>query len=388
MLLKSFKDEWKNLFTNKMNLVILFIMPIVIVFIVGSTLSSGVIRDIPMAVIDYDQSNFSRQLIDSFDQNDTFSVTSYSGNEEEMASLIRNSKARVGLVIPRGFYEDVSQLKSPTVEMIYDGSHMSMTSASKAKAMEILLTYKAGATMKQLSGRLGLSYEEAFNITQAFQFSTRKLYNPTQNFNYFLAPVLMAGAIQSAIVLVASVSFSHGIFDEEKKSRVGYASGKILFYGVCGALSYLICILIQVKVLGIPFRGRVIDALILSAGLSLAVSAFSVLISVVMKNRMIAVVGAAVVFIPNSIMAGTTWPLISMPVGYQGFAKIMPFARYVNNIRDIYLKGIGMDSLKNDVLYLFAFGLGFMCFAEIVVRIVPQNYHQEELINEELSRSI
>lgn len=388
MLLKSFSQEWDNLIRNKMNLVMLFILPIVIVLLVGATLSQGVIRDIPMAVIDYDNSAFSRQLIDSFDQNETFSVIGYPTSEDEMESLIRNSKARVGMVIPRDFYNDVSQLKSPRVEMFYDGSHMSMTSTSKAKAMEILLTYKAGATIKQLSGRLGLSYDEAFNITQAFQFGSRRLYNATQNFEYFLAPILMAGAIQTAIALVSAVAFSHDMYDEERRSRLGYATGKILFYGACGTVSYLICILIQIKGFGIPFRGSLVDAIVLSAGLSLAVSAFSVMISSLMKTRIIAMVAAAVVFIPNSIMAGTTWPLISMPVGYQGFAKIMPFARYVNNIRAIYLKGIGMDVLRDDVLYLFAFGLGFICLTEIVVRIVPQNHHQEELIDEELCRVV
>ena len=388
MLMRSFKEEWHNLLENKMNLIMLFIMPIVIVILISTELSSGVIEDIPMAVIDYDNSSFSRQLIESFDQNNTFSVISYAEDELEMENLIRNSNARVGMIIPKGFYNDVTLLNSPTVEMFYDGSHMSITSAAKSKAMEILLTYKAGATIKQLETRLNLSYDEAFNITQAFQFNNRKLYNASQNFESFLAPILMAGVVQSAIVLVAAVSFNHDIYYTDRKKRLGYASGKTLFYSLCGTVSFLLCIVIQVIVFKVPFRGHLIDAMILSATFSLAVSSFSVLISALMKTRIIALVGAAVVFIPNSVMAGTTWPLISMPVGYQGFGRFMPFARFVNNLRNIYLKGITMTDLKADVLYLFGFAIVFMVFTECVVRIMSQQFNQEETIHEELCRVI
>ncbi len=384
MLTRSFKEEWQHLLTNKMNLIILFIMPILIVILISTELSSGVIKDIPMAVIDYDNSSFSRELIQSFDQNSTFNVISYADDESEMEGLIRNSNVRVGMIIPKGFYNDVTLLNSPTVEMFYDGSHMSITSAAKAKAMEILLTYKAGATIKQLQTRLDLSYDEAFNITQAIQFNNRKLYNASQNFESFLAPILMAGVVQSAIVLVAVVSFNHDIYFTNKKRRLGYASGKILFYSLCGTVSYLLCIVIQIKVFQVPFRGHLIDAVILSAALSFAVSSFSVLISSLMKTRIIALVAAAVVFIPNSVMAGTTWPLISMPVGYQGFAKFMPFARFVNDLRNIYLKGITMAQLKTDVLYLLGFGIVFLMFTECVVRIMSQQFNQEEIIHEEL----
>jgi len=388
MLMRSFKEEWHNLFENKMNLVLLFIMPIVIVILISLEFSSGVISNIPMAVIDYDNSNFSRQLIDSFDQNNTFDVISYAEDESDMEYLIKNSKVRVGMIIPEGFYNDVTLLNSPTVEMFYDGSHMSITSVAKSKAMEILLTYKAGATMKQLETRLNLSSDQAFNITQAFQFNNRKLYNSSQNFESFLAPILMAGVVQSAIVLVAAVSINHDIYFTDRKRRFGYASGKILFYSACGTVTYLLCVLIQITVFQLPFKGSIIDVVILSAAFSLAISSFSVLISSLMKTRIIALVAAAVVFIPNSVMAGTTWPLISMPIGYQGFGKIMPFARFVNNLRNIYLKGISMTELKTDVLYLFGFGIAFLLFTEFVIRIMSQQFNQEEEIHEELFRVI
>lgn len=390
MLIKSFEEECKNFLTNKMNLLVLFILPILCVILLGVELSEGIITDIPIAVINYDDSTFSRQLVEKFDQNDTFNVSNYPSSEQELEQLMKNSKVRAGLIIPKNFYNDIVALKSPTVLMIYDGSHMSITSVAKAKATEILLTYKAGATITQLTARLNMSYRDAYNVAQAFQFNNRMMYNPSKSFEDFLSPVLLVGYIQAAIALVATVSVNQNIFKETKIKRLGYASGKVLFYTLCGSLCFMVCMILQIKLFDVPFRGSLVSAFILSTGLSFAVSAFCVLISSVIKKRMVCLIAGAVLFIPNSVMAGTTWPLISMPSGYQSFAKYMPFAHYANNIRDIYLKGLSLQQLIGDVTYLFAFGIIVLILTELVMIVAEKEEKDidKELMDNGLHRDI
>lgn len=369
MVLKSFLEELNRFEKGKMLLIVLFIIPIVNTFVLGIAFSSEVIDHIPMAIVDYDHTDFSHKLIDAFSSNDTFDVIYYPENDRELEALLKDSKVRIAMVIPRNFYNDVQQLKSPTVLMAYDGSHMSITSVSKSKAMEILLTYKAGATISQLQSRLNLSYNEAYNVTQAFHFSNRMLYNPSKSFEDFLTPPLMAGVVQAAIVLTATVSIDHKIYQKNRRQRRGYALGKILFYALAGALSMILCIIIQINILGVPFLGRLIDAVVLTAVYSLAVSSFCVFISAVIHNRMVALIGGGIIFIPNSIMAGTTWPLYAMPIGYQCFAKYVPFMHYIINLRDIYLKGLALPNLKSDIIYLLAFSCVMIIITESVLLI-------------------
>lgn len=382
MWIKSFVEEFRRLKTDQMKWIVLFILPILTVLLIGVEFSPEVITEIPMAVIDYDGSAFSRQLIQSFDSNETFSVIEYPQTEAAMEKMMQDSLVRVGMIIPKGFYNDVSTLESPTVMMLYDGSHMSITSVSKSKAMEILLTYKAGATIKQLSARLDMSYDEAYNVTQAFQFTNRMLYNPSKSFADFLAPILMAGVIQSAIVLTATVSIGHDLYQRARKERIGYAVGKTLFYTLMGSISLMLSVLTQISLFGMPFRGSLLDTLILSVAFCFSVSSFCVLISAVLRNRMIALIGGGVVFIPNSIMAGTTWPLKSMPVGYQSFAQYMPFARFVVNLREIYQKGTSLLNFGNDVAYLIAFGLAVTMITEIVLVVAHQEEGEIETLEE------
>lgn len=379
MFKKSFIEAFEQLKCNKINWIVLFALPVLVVLMMGIELDDEVINNVPMAVLDYDNSSFSQQLVNAFSEQDTFDLVAYPSSQEEMEAMIRDSKARVGIIIPQGFYQDVASLKSPNVLMIYDGTHMSMTSAAKSKATEILLTYKAGASIKQLTGRLNMSADTALNVSRVFNFQNRTLYNPGKSFEDFLAPVLMAGYVQGAIVLIASISVNHDIFLLDRKKRKGYALGKVCAYTIMGTISFTLCILLQKYVIAIPYVGSIGVGILLSMCLSFAASAFSVVISTVIRNRMVALLGGGVVFIPNSVMAGTTWPIASMPIGYQAFAEYMPFARFAVNLRDVYLKGIGFNQLSDDMVFMIVFGLVSIFIAEGVLWIAGSEEPKVEL---------
>ncbi len=380
MLKKTFKNELKSLFQrNIMVLIILFILPLFVTFMLGIELNDETLTNIPMAVIDRDNSELSRDLIESFDSNEIFSVTQYLNTETELEEMMKNSKVRMGLVIHEGFYEDIVTMQSPSVLMVYDGSHMSLTGTAKSKATEILLTYKAAISMKQISARLGISEDNALKILNMFSFQHVSLYNENKSYEKFLAPIFLAGCIQSALALSVALGIDHNIYMLDRIKRKGYFTSKVLAYSVMGIASFFICMFFQVFLFGLPFEGSIIDALILIASLCIAVSSFGLIISLLFPSKQIAVVACGIAFIPNSIMAGSTWPLISMPVGYRAFAEYVPFAHFVNQFRDIYLKGITVQDFSSDILYLIGFGAAFTILGELVIYITDKKENGNEM---------
>ena len=101
---------------------------------------------------------------------------------------------------------------------------------------------------------------------------------------------------------------------------------------------------------------------------------------------MVALVGAGLMIIPNSIMAGTTWPLMSMPTGYQAFASYIPFIHFVDNYRNIFLKGAVLDNMTSDLAYMFGFGAVTIIIAEFVVITIEKG--KENTKNENISGSL
>ncbi|MTI66961.1 MAG: ABC transporter permease [Firmicutes bacterium] len=353
--LKSIKDEWNLMINEKMIFIVILIIPILINLLIGYEFSKGQIDHIKMAINDQDNSSLSRMITSSFIDDEVFDVEYFTDNSDDMKDLFKESKIKTGLIIPKGFKEDVTKLKSPSVLLLYDGSHMPTASKAKSKASEILLTLKTGTSIKMISGKLNLTESEAKNIAQGIKFRQRTLYNPTKSYKNFLNTGLGTAVVQSAIALMAAVAIRRNKLNKKKSKRASHLLGKILFYGSLGFISLILCILIQWKVFNIPFRGDFKIALILSLLLSLSVSTFSIMVSSLISNKMVALLINAVIFVPNTLMVGYTWPVMSMPKPYRIASGFYPFYHYADNLRNLFLKGIDLASMYGDLFWYLKF---------------------------------
>ena len=354
-MLESIKEEIHKLKTDKLMLIVCLIIPICVNLIIGLELTKGVIDHVPMAIVDYDDSQLSRQIIRYFKENESFDVTYQIQDEAELQKLLDESKVRVGMVIPKNFSADVTSLKSPTVLMMYDGSHMSMVSVAKAKASEILISVRVGAAVTQIENRLDKSYDEAFTMAMPISFETRMLYNPAKNFNYFMTPGYGTIICQLGIAFMAVVSVTVNWDKEKRRNDLGYILGKVIFYGILGSLAIFINLLVQIYMFNIPYRGSFMAGVAMSMLFIFAVASLAVAVSAWLNNRVLAMALLGLLLIPNSIMAGYTWPVISMIPSYQWMSKFIPFTHYGDNIRDLFLKGKMVDGVSDArflILYL------------------------------------
>ncbi|MDF2613945.1 MAG: putative transporter, type 2 [Clostridia bacterium] len=359
---ESIKEEIQKMKIDKLIIIIGLIMPILINLLISWELSKGVIDHIPMAVVDYDDSQLSRQIIQYFSDNDSFDLAYYADNQEALQSLIDESKVKVGMVIPERFSEEVTSLQSPSILMLYDGSHMSITSVAKAKASEILMTIRTGAAIKQLEGRLNMTEEEAYHTGMPISFESRTLYNPARNFAYFMLPGYGTMVCQTGIALTAVLCINLIIGTNQKRDVLGYTIGKIIFYGTMGSIAIITNILAQIVLFKLPFRGSFIIAIILSIALAFAVSSLSIAVSSWIKNRVTAMAVIGLMIIPNSVMIGYTWPIMSMVPFYKIYAKTIPYYYYGDNIRNLFLKG-NVTNLGGDIGFLILFTLSMLFIA-------------------------
>lgn len=366
-MLKSFflsiRDEWLKAVREKMIFIILFIMPILVNVLLGVELSQNQIKNIPMAVCDMDNSSLSRMIVEEFAQNETFKVTYYLEDSTSMEELFNMNKIRVGMIIPQGFSKDVMALRSPSILMLYDGSSMTMTSAAKTRASEILLSLKTGILLKQIQARLDFPEDVAQKIALSINFSNRTLYNPTRGYKNFLNIGLVAAMIQSGIGILAATSMRRSEMPQLRHQQVGHLLGKIVFYGALGAVSLVLGLIIQNRYFDIPFRGSMQDAVFLCTAFSVTVAALGVMLSCWLRDKLLATLVAAVIIVPDTILVGYTWPVMAMPVIYQRLAYYLPFYHFVDNLRDLMLKGVGRVYMYNDFQWFSYFSLIFAAIA-------------------------
>lgn len=341
---------------NIMTLVVIFAIPILINVLFGYEFAADQIQNVSMAIYDQDNSTLSRMIINQFNEDEMFDVKYFLDNKVEMEQLFDDSQVKIGMIIPKNFGKDVMNADAPKVLMVYDGSHIPIVSAAKGKASEILATLKAGMSIQVIKAKLNLPQDIAEKTALAVSFKSKYLYNPTKSYRAFLDIGMVTAAVQSGLALMAVTAINFGVLRKKRKYRIGHLLGKIIFYVTSGWLSLIGAILINWKVFNIPFRGSFSDAALLSLLLAASVTSFCIMLSFfVRKYQSVLLVITAVLFIPNSIMVGYTYPVIGMPKFYQVVANYYPFYHYAENIREMFLKGRGLDTMQNDVMFFGKF---------------------------------
>ncbi|CAH2215038.1 ABC transporter permease [Tepidibacter aestuarii] len=346
---------------------LIFITPLVVNVMLCYMFSDHQLKEIPTAVYLGDNTQFSRSIVTYFDDNEIFNVKYYVDSPYDIEKLIIENKVRFGLVIPDDFYKDLKEYKSPTILTVYDGSQLSYTSFAKAQASETLMTIKGGALVKVLQAKLNIPFDQAKKIVSSISIQTRMLFNPTRNYTNYLMPGFMTAIVQAGLVIAASVSIDR----EKRRSMATYLGSKILAYTALGFVSLMLNICIQTSVFDVPLRGSIKQLMILTLVFSMSVSTIGIFISSVVWDKIKASQAAALLFLPNTIMIGYTYPLIGMTDGYKFVGKYIPLYHYADNLRDLMVKGYIINYAK-DIRYLLFVSALFYGLA-ILVEILREN---------------
>ena len=363
IIFRTIKNELKMAVSQKYMLFILFLLPLFTSLLVGFEFSGGRILRLPMGVVDEDNSSISRAIVQQFRESEGFSINYENTSREELEELIKESRIKAGMIIPKDFAMDVKRGRKPKILMVYDGSHITAASMARKKASEILLTLSAGTSARMIAANTGLEYKDALALVQQLSFTSRTLGNPAGNFLYFYNPALITAIVQSGIALLAATAVRREEIPSRRLKRAGYLLGKLLFYGLCGTAVMLLNIAIQYIFFNLPVKGSYIDAVLLSAGVSFSAAMASLMLSALISDRLFCVSVTGIIFIPNTIMVGYSWPLASMPGIYRTLIPYLPFYHYASNIRELFLTGIPGTLVKAELGYFLLFILAAFVIA-------------------------
>ncbi len=71
------------------------------------------ILNIPFGVVDHDNSSLSRKIVQQLDTHPGINVKYYTDSEEQLADAIKVRTVNGGIVIPKGFHQDILEKKVP-----------------------------------------------------------------------------------------------------------------------------------------------------------------------------------------------------------------------------------------------------------------------------------
>jgi ABC-2 type transport system permease protein len=311
------------------------------------------VERIPLAVVDLDHSDHSRQLAERFTSGGVFVRTGAPVTVDDAEALLRADRAKVALIIDDTYTRQMERGEPAPVQLLVDGADN--TTASVA------IGYAQAIAMPDLGPLL------------AYEVRTRALFNPGLRSAVFILPGLMVFILVMIAVMLTALTvareYERGSMEQlfaTPAQRLEIVLGKLLPYFVLGAVQVLLILTMGVTLFGLPVRG----SLVLLAGVSslflLANLTQGLLISVVTRNQMVASQLAVVTtLLPALLLSGFVFPVSNMPLPLQVVARIFPASYLVDSLRAILLRGNGWTSVAVDSEAITAF---FVVMLVITVR--------------------
>jgi len=154
------KREVNRISNNWILWFITLIAPIIAYLTIMWMFSDGVIRDVPISVVDLDGTNFSRNIVRQVDATPATKIAHYALSVEEAKTLMDKGKIDAIVVIPNGAEKNILTGSFSNIALYINNTNVVKGGAIKSGLYKTLSTLSAGIKV-QTNIKKGLSYEQA-----------------------------------------------------------------------------------------------------------------------------------------------------------------------------------------------------------------------------------
>ncbi|WP_343747161.1 ABC transporter permease [Fluviicola sp.] len=339
------KREFGRFLRNKTLLSVFFLAPIIYAVLLAFVYQEGKVTEIPIIVVDKDNTPLSAQVIEMLQDNEGIQVEKQVFELEDIKKEMIRSSAAAVIVIPDRFEADILQARYPEIQIFCNTANILTANFASKSIQQSLGTFAVGTEVKALQKR-GMSYSQAMAKYEPFKQNYQKVFNETGNYFTFMWPAMLAVVLQQVILLAMAVSFStefeENTFHSELMSGRRFATGAILIknipiwlFSVANiGLFYLFHLIFKA-----PVPHQVLNFVIITGFFVVAVSLLGTVVSMLIPNALKATQILMIIASPSFIMGGYTWPMEAMPAGIQWFASIIPLTPFLNAFKTLLIEG-------------------------------------------------
>jgi ABC-2 type transport system permease protein len=345
--------ETKEILRNKHLLFLLLVPPILQLLILGAAIDPQV-RNLRLGLVDYAQTQESRDLITSLIGSTLFPRVTYLPSQKALGDQLQMGKLNVGLVIPPTFTNELNRHISPQVQVLVDGADAYSAGIASSYTLRILSHFSPRLLQSDLSRAPKSSI-----VSQEVM-----LYNPGWLSSWFFVPGVLGATLTLTATLVASATIlrerESGTMEQLLMTPAAnwqIVLAKVIPLVVFLLIDVMLAISMAKVVFQLPFRGSIWLFMLASMLYIFVGIGFGMLLGTICKSQRQAQLASFFINIPLIQLSGTVVPFDTMPQFLQSIAMFDPLRYYAIIARSIILKGMGLDVLWSYFLLLAFFSV-------------------------------
>ena len=346
---KFVRKEFIHIFRDPLTLMLLIGMPIVLVLAFGFALTSEV-KQIDVVVATPTRTPFVERLFTHLDESDAVGSVSLITPHKDMDEALRTAAAHVIIVLPNEIDKELLAGVEPTVQLRLDASDPNTSALISAQIQGLIYT-----TVQEYLEQFGALMAMRMAERRPYQIEpfTTLLYNPEMRAPYYFVPGVMSLVLMIICALMTSVSIvrekefgSMEVLLTSPVHPITILLSKTVPYFTLSIFNVVTILLLSRFVLGVPLLGSVSAIFFVSLLFILVSLLLGMLISTITDNQTAAMlISGAGLLLPVAMLSGMFFPIESMPILLQYFARAIPATWYSIAVKKLMIQGLGWSSI-------------------------------------------
>ena len=327
--------ECRILLKNPIYVFCMVVFPIAVVLFFTSVMDDGQPLDLPVGIVDQDNTSTTRSLIRRLDAFQNSEVVDYYPSVAAARQAIQRNKIYGFLYIPKGTTDELLASRQPKISFYY-----TMTSISAGslvfKDLKTISTLGSAAVGQATLQARGFTDQQIQTLLQPIRVDLHQINNPQTNYNVYLSTMLIPGLMMLFMFLITAYSLGAELKFGTSKEWLAKANNNILVALIGKFLPQTLVFLAVTffyeyyvfGVLGFPHPGGVFMMVLLAVLHVMAAQGFGVFVFGLMPSLRMSMSICALWAMLSFSLAGTAFPLIAMDGPIQALSWLFPLRHY------------------------------------------------------------
>lgn len=348
---------------NPIYLFCTIIFPIVVIVFFTSLMNEGQPVEMPVGVVDQDNTATTRAMIRKLDAFQTTHVVAHYPNANEARRAIQRNKIYAFLYLPKGTTAGMMNGTQPKISFYH--SNVTLVAGSllyrDLKTISSLGSAAIGST--KLSA-LGKTEREIRTFLQPTTVDLHMIGNPWANYNIYLSTSMLPGILMIFIFLLTPYAIGTELKFHRSRQWMKMADNNI-YIALVGKLLPMFLIFLMMfycyefyifHSLGFPHPGGIAPILLLGFLAVASCMGFGIFAFGLMPSLRMSMSVCSLWSVLSFSLSGATYPLFSMDNPIQSIAQMFPLRHYYMLYQICIFNGFPLsDAIINiGVLLLFA----------------------------------
>jgi ABC-2 type transport system permease protein len=352
------QKEFRQIFRDKTILAMMFALPIVQLIILPLAANFEV-KNVNVAVVDYDRSGYSQQLINKIASSGYFRIVGNTISYRDALTLIEKNDADIMLEIPLGFERNLVRDGRQQLNMSVDAINGTKSAIGSGYLTAVLTDFN-----RSLDVNIKSAGDGAINQSPVIEIRYSDWYNPRREYKYYMVP----GILVLLLTLIGGFITALNIVREKEIGTIEqinvtpikkweFILGKLIPFWIVGIIVFTVGLTVMYIVYGIFPAGSISVLYLFAAVYLAALLGFGLLISTFSNSQLQAMFVAFFFMMIFMLMSGFFTSVDSMPGWARELSNLTPVTHFITVVRLIVLKGSGLGQVNTEMYYLIGFAL-------------------------------